>query len=339
MGDIEGEDIFFDCIEDPVEEEGTRENGFLSRLRAMATKVVGFQKRKKKTKRREDPQKRRERAHRTLLTSLFGRERAAEFLQVESKGKNALEAEKSEVAGGSHIKADEKELGRFRQLEVFDTEAEYNPQIHPPPISCRVVRTWKKKGGEIIAKSRMVAKGFQDVRLGWLETYAGTADFDLVLSSLQYAVSRGWIASSTDIATAFLQAPLKEEVWVRLPKDLDLGKLLPELNGRDTVRLRKTMYGLNDSPRKFGSFLRSKLRALGWTQLAESILELRDSNKNLRGLLIIHVDDLLLLCPSGERGRIQEGISSMMEMDPWEELELGARHQFCMWDGHQMGKR
>uniref|UniRef100_A0A0G4H6C0 Reverse transcriptase Ty1/copia-type domain-containing protein n=1 Tax=Chromera velia CCMP2878 TaxID=1169474 RepID=A0A0G4H6C0_9ALVE len=133
-------------------------------------------------------------------------------------------------------------------------------------IGQRLEATLKEKelkDGKRVAKSRLMARGFQDSRdWGMLETYSGTGDPSLARVAFLWAVSYGLQAVKMDVSTAFLQAPIKDAVWLRLSSDL-LVEVYPGLRAGVFVRIQKAVYGLKDAPKVYTSYFKKKVRSLG----------------------------------------------------------------------------
>eukprot|EP00919_Chromeraceae_sp_WS-2016_P019037 GHVR01045362.1.p1 GENE.GHVR01045362.1~~GHVR01045362.1.p1 ORF type:complete len:216 (+),score=18.08 GHVR01045362.1:319-966(+) len=170
-------------------------------------------------------------------------------------------------------------------------------QDTPPPgvkaVSTRWVYTWKLKDKERTAKARLFAQGFKDHRdKATIDTFSGTADIDLVYVCFCYIIYRGWKLVKTDVTTAFLQAPMNEEVWVSLPK-LPENVPIPWKPGIP-AKVIKAVYGLADAPRLYTNFFKAKAETLGWIQVAESILIKQDEVGNVTAVMIMHVHDLIV---------------------------------------------
>uniref|UniRef100_A0A0G4FTX5 Reverse transcriptase Ty1/copia-type domain-containing protein n=1 Tax=Chromera velia CCMP2878 TaxID=1169474 RepID=A0A0G4FTX5_9ALVE len=228
-------------------------------------------------------------------------EKAKKLMKRENNAKGHIPATPEEIAAGSHVESDKKELARWALCGVFDLSSQtQHPRPGVKPITLRWVRTWKLKEEERVAKSRLVAKGFQDARdNGFLETFSGTASSSLSRAAFVWALSRGLQAAKADISTAFLQAPLdgkNGEVWLRLPSDLPVS-VYPGLRPGVCVRILKAVYGLKDSPRVYTQYFKKRVKELGWEEIAESILVKRDKNKKPVGVLVMHVDDLFAFAP------------------------------------------
>ena len=110
----------------------------------------------------------------------------------------------------------------------------------------------------------------------WKALLAITARYDLEVEQI-------------DVVTAFLEAPLKEEVWMVQPHGFD--KL-----GGYACRLKKALYGLKQAPREWYSTLTDYLITMGYRRVDEDhSVYIHQQN----GIIIaIYVDDLLLIGPS-----------------------------------------
>uniref|UniRef100_A0A0G4I618 Reverse transcriptase Ty1/copia-type domain-containing protein n=1 Tax=Chromera velia CCMP2878 TaxID=1169474 RepID=A0A0G4I618_9ALVE len=69
-----------------------------------------------------------------------------------------------------------------------------------------------------------------------LETYSSIADPSLARVAFLWAVSCGLQAVKMDVSTAFLQAPIKDAVWLRFPSDLPV-EVYPGLRAGVFVRI------------------------------------------------------------------------------------------------------
>jgi hypothetical protein len=74
--------------------------------------------------------------------------------------------------------------------------------------------------GEIVRqKARLVAKGYRQVyRLDYKETFASIVRATTVLFLLIHAATNDLVIDYLDVNTAFLNPPLKEEVYIQIPE-------------------------------------------------------------------------------------------------------------------------
>ncbi|GKC52420.1 retrovirus-related pol polyprotein from transposon TNT 1-94 [Tanacetum coccineum] len=104
-------------------------------------------------------------------------------------------------------------------------------------------------------KTRLVAKGYkQEKGINFEESFAHVACLEAVQMFIAYAAHKNITIFQMDVKTAFLNGPLKEEVYVGQPE----GFIDPEFLDH-AYRLKKALYGLKQAPRawydKLSSFL------------------------------------------------------------------------------------
>ena len=211
----------------------------------------------------------------------------------ENRAKNQVEATKEEVAAGSHKIADLKELNSYAEMGVLGPKVtKVTPHVLSRTFTAGWRRTWKGEGDERVAKSRLYARGFEDRRdRGWLETYSGTMDAGLMKTAMVYALSRGWRAAKVDVRTAFLQTKSRDELYLKLPRDLPEGadELGFEPNG--IYPQLKIVYGRTDGTRMYTVNFKQAAKKEEWNEVVESILVQKGASGEPEGLLLMHVDD------------------------------------------------
>jgi hypothetical protein len=109
-------------------------------------------------------------------------------------------------------------------------------------------------------KARLVAKGYSQVEgLDFGETYALVARLESIRILLAYATYHGFKLYQMDKKSAFLNGPIKEEVYVEQPpgfKDSEYPN--------HVYKLSKALYGLKQAPRAWYECLRDFLIANGF---------------------------------------------------------------------------
>nr|GEZ84545.1 retrovirus-related Pol polyprotein from transposon TNT 1-94 [Tanacetum cinerariifolium] len=108
---------------------------------------------------------------------------------------------------------------------------------------------WKNKKDEdqtvIHNKARLVAKGYaQEEGIDFEESFTPVARLEVVRIFIAYAAHKYFSIYHMDVKTAFLNGPLKEEVYVAQP-DSFVDPDHPE----KVYRLKKALYGLKQAPR------------------------------------------------------------------------------------------
>ncbi|CAI7890014.1 unnamed protein product [Closterium sp. NIES-54] len=135
----------------------------------------------------------------------------------------------------------------------------------PPPRANVVDGMWLFKvkrppGSPPVFKVRYMARGFsQREGVDFFQNFAPTLKMTTLRVLLHVAAQRNYELHSLDFSTAFLQGRLHEEIWLRRPPGFT-----------DTFppgtqwSLRRPVYGLRQSPRKWHDTLHSTLRDLGF---------------------------------------------------------------------------
>ncbi|GKA67937.1 retrovirus-related pol polyprotein from transposon TNT 1-94 [Tanacetum coccineum] len=154
----------------------------------------------------------------------------------------------------SWIESMQDELNQFKLLDVWE--------LVECPIGRNIIAVkwiWENKTDSentvIRNKSCLVAKGYgQEEGINFEESFTPVARLEAVRIFVAYAAHKNFPIYEMDVKTAFLNGPLKEEVFVRQPNgfvDTDFPNHI--------YRLKKAMYGLKQASRawydKLSSFL------------------------------------------------------------------------------------
>jgi hypothetical protein len=92
-----------------------------------------------------------------------------------------------------------------------------------------------------------------------------------------------WCTCSVDFSSAFVQATLKKQVWLHVPRGFKSGR-----QGKTILRLKKSIYGLSVAPKLWCEHLFKAPRAFGFvdSKLDPCLLFKKDM------MLVVHVDDV-----------------------------------------------
>jgi Reverse transcriptase (RNA-dependent DNA polymerase) len=100
-----------------------------------------------------------------------------------------------------------------------------------------------------------VAQGFFQVfDIDYKDTYSPIAKFVSIRILLAISEQLALIIHTMDVATAFLNATLEEDIWVHIPA----GTKLPE-DDDDIYKLLKSLYGLKQASRCWNHFINGYL--------------------------------------------------------------------------------
>jgi hypothetical protein len=109
-------------------------------------------------------------------------------------------------------------------------------------------------------KARLVAKGYSQVEgLDFDETYAPIARLESIRILLAYATYHGFKLNQMDVKSAFLNGPIKEEVYVEQPPSFEDSEYPSHV-----YKLSTAFYGLEQAPRAWYECLRDFLITNGF---------------------------------------------------------------------------
>jgi hypothetical protein len=138
-------------------------------------------------------------------------------------------------------------------------------------------------------EARLVAKGYSQVEgFDFDETYASVARLETICILLAYATYHGFKLYQMDMKSAFLNGPIKEEVYVEQPPGFEDS----EYPTHD-YKLSKALYRLKQAPRAWYECLRDFLITNGFkVRKANPTLFTKTIAKNLF-ICQIYVDDII----------------------------------------------
>ncbi|GKD71403.1 retrovirus-related pol polyprotein from transposon TNT 1-94 [Tanacetum coccineum] len=161
---------------------------------------------------------------------------------------------KEAMSDHSWIESIQDELHQFERIDVY--------KLVPRPDGKNIIAVkwiWKNKSDAnnivIRNKSRLVAKGYkQEEGIDFEESFTHVARLEAVRMFVAFTAHKNITIFQMDVKTAFLNGPLKEEVYV---SQLD-GFVDPDFPDH-VYRLKKALYGLKQAPRAWYDNLSSFL--------------------------------------------------------------------------------
>ncbi|GJY99149.1 retrovirus-related pol polyprotein from transposon TNT 1-94 [Tanacetum coccineum] len=195
---------------------------------------------------------------------------------------------KEAMADSAWIEAMQDELHQFDKLKVWE--------LVDKPFGKMIIKLkwlWKNKKDEdqtvIRNKARLVAKGYaQEEGIDFEESFAPVARLEAVRIFVAYAAHKSFLIYQMDVKTAFLNGPLKEEVYVAQPE----GFVDPD-HPEKVYLLRKALYGLKQAPRAWYDELSNFLMSKGFTKgtIDPTLFKIKYGEDIL--LVQIYVDDII----------------------------------------------
>lgn len=156
-------------------------------------------------------------------------------------------------------------------------------------------------------KARVCAQGFnQKPGVDYNETFAPTMKLASLRILLALAARHRLSMYQFDIKTAFLNAPLTEEVYLVPPP----GFPVPPSAKKKALKLHKCIYGLKQSSHEWNNHMNGTLVEgdMGFQRsMMDACVYYRRGDGDSFELSGLHVDDILLLTTDGEHGRHRFG--------------------------------
>ena len=161
------------------------------------------------------------------------------------------------------------------------------------PVGCKWIFTVKYKadGNVDRYKARLVAKGFtQSYGIDYQETFSPVAKLNTVRVLLCLAANLDWSLHQLDVKNAFLNGDLEEEVYMDIPAGLETTS-----NFNKVCRLRKSLYGLKQSPRAWFERFTKVVKGYGFVQCqSDHTLFVKHFPEGKLAIIIVYVDEIIL---------------------------------------------
>ena len=192
-----------------------------------------------------------------------------------------------------HKDKDRYTLGERKELEAF-ARLKVLEYVDRPEGKNVMKCGWvydKKKGmnGEDVYKARLVAKGYSQIQgMDFFEVFSPTMQVKTLRTMLAMAANDSNVMTeSWDVSTAFLHAPMDEEVYIEQPVGY-------EKEGKEKVcRMRKSMYGTKQASRNWHKTVHDVLtsKSVGFVQSKSDacLYMIKKDGKFVH--VVIHVDD------------------------------------------------
>ena len=152
-----------------------------------------------------------------------------------------------------------KELDSLEQMEVYDVVPRSESKGRPILDSTWALKRKRFPDGSVRKlKARLCVRGDQQLEgVDFFETYAPVVQWGTVRILLVMSVTLGLVSTQVDYTNAFVQSDIDTLVFVEMPP----------LYGRDGYiwRLKKSLYGLRQSPLNFFKHLKQGLEDRGWS--------------------------------------------------------------------------
>ena len=166
-------------------------------------------------------------------------------------------------------------------------------------------------------KGRLVAQGHtQKYGIDYEETFAPVAHYSSIRTILAYAVEKRMKIHQMDVITAFLNGDLNEDIYMEQPPGY-----VQEGKEKLVCKLKKSLYGLKQSPRCWNEKLTQHVKSLGFEESgADPCIFTRRKNQKVE-IIAIYVDDLIAITETDEEmRRLKKSLTSTFKMKDLGEL-------------------
>eukprot|EP00435_Cladocopium_sp_Y103_P030555 s975_g7.t1 len=178
--------------------------------------------------------------------------------------------------------------------------------------------------------------------------YAGGVDGQQVRTMVKVGALKGWQLGSTDIATAFLNAPRRETTRLIAMEVPAVFRRLGLAESHHIWVVEKALYGLTSSPRDWAIYRDERIPTMTWKRIRDdrpltgSFEKTPDENiwrlvekdditgeQHWSGLMSIYVDDLLLAAEEGALEAAAKSIEAVWTLSALEKTGEGRVIKYC----------
>ena len=142
-------------------------------------------------------------------------------------------------------------------------------------------------------KARLVVRGFQQ-RETLENVYSPVGKMQTLKILLSYCCVNDLYIEQMDVETAFLNGPVKSEVYIHEPKGFETGE-------NKVCKLIKALYGLKESPRAWYETLHEYLEKLNFIRSRYDYCLYVNKSSNDTIYILVFVDDILICCKNYDK--------------------------------------
>jgi len=196
-----------------------------------------------------------------------------------------------------------------------------------------VLRRKYNADGSVRFKARLVAKGFtQTEGVDYGETYAPVVKYKSLRMLLALATQRRMLIHQMDVTNAFLYGDIDAEIYVVPPEGVSDDLAVPGT----CWKLKRSLYGLKQSPRCWNKRLHDFLMSIGFHRAISDYATYTRGSGHNQTIIAIYVDDMLIMSENqSEINKTKSALSKEFEMKDLGEVStvLGMRIRRNIQDG------
>jgi hypothetical protein len=163
-------------------------------------------------------------------------------------------------------------------------------------------------------KARLVARGFTQVEdKDYGDVYAPVVGVEDVRILCALAAIKNMKMKSFDVTTAFLNAPIDREIFIKMPKGT---KDYDESGKPQLYQVLRALYGLRQAPKQWYDMFMSTLEDIGFQPLVNSSNILVKGSGESQVIVAVYVDDTMIMSQNLDAmDRVLEQIQERFETD------------------------
>lgn len=184
----------------------------------------------------------------------------------------------------------------YEEITALEKNDTWELTLLPPgkkTVGCRWLFTVKHNADGSVErlKARLVARGYtQTYGIDYQETFAPVAKQNTIRVLLFLAANSNWPLHQLDVKNAFLNGELSEEVYMDIPPGFE-----DQQTRGKVCKLKKSLYGLKQSPLAWFSRFSQVLKKFGYSQSqAYHTLFSKLSQDGRITILSVYVDDIVI---------------------------------------------
>lgn len=146
-------------------------------------------------------------------------------------------------------------------------------------------------------KARLVAKGFTQVEgVDFHEIFSPVVKHCSIRQMLTMVTQMDMELEQLDVKTAFLHGELEETIFMDQPEGF-----VTKDNSNDVCLLKKSLYGLKQSPRQWNKRLNEFMLNISFNRSSfDSCIYIKAGSNNSRTFLLLYADDMLIASTSNQ---------------------------------------
>jgi hypothetical protein len=181
-----------------------------------------------------------------------------------------------------------------------------------------VFKLKRNEKGEVVRfKARLVAKGFgQEYGVDYKETFAPVMRYKSLRVILSLSTSSSRIILQLDFKTAFLNATVKEDIYVSIPEGMDIDD-----SGSFVLKLLKALYGIKQAPHEWNDNINTFfIQQLRFTRCSkDTCIYIKISKTGNIMIIGLFVDDIVVSI-------------DIIDMNEWLEIKRALQNKYDISD-------